>query len=55
MRDNRDRLLIEPVRRRGFVALLKANKPLADEFHKIYDQVPAPEDAHKRTGHADQL
>ena len=38
-----DRLVIEPVRRRGLVALLKAMKPLDEEFPRIDDPVPAPE------------
>ena len=38
-----DRLVIEPVRRRGLVALLKTMKPLHEEFPEIDDPVPAPE------------
>ena len=38
-----ERLVIEPVRRRGLVALLKTMKPSADEFPEIHDPVPAPE------------
>ena len=38
-----DRLVIEPVRKRGLVALLKAMKPLAESFPEIDDPVPAPE------------
>jgi antitoxin VapB len=38
-----DRLVIEPVRRRGLVALLKAMKPLKEGFPDIDDPVPAPE------------
>jgi antitoxin VapB len=38
-----DRLVIEPVRRRGLVALLKTMKPLDEKFPQIDDPVPAPE------------
>ena len=38
-----DRLVIEPVRKRGLVALLKSMKPLAEEFPAIDDPVPTPE------------
>ncbi len=38
-----DRLVIEPVRKRGLVALLKAMKPLEENFPEIDDPVPAPE------------
>jgi antitoxin VapB len=38
-----DRLVIEPVRKRGLVALLKTMEPLADEFPEIDDPVPASE------------
>jgi antitoxin VapB len=38
-----DRLVIEPVRKRGLVALLKSMKPLGEEFPAIDDAVPAPE------------
>jgi len=38
-----DRLVIEPVRRRGLVALLKAMKPLQEDFPEIDDPVPASE------------
>ena len=38
-----DRLVIEPVRRRGLLALLKTMKPLSEEFPRIDDPVPAPE------------
>ena len=36
-----DRLIIEPVRKRGLIALLKSMKPLDEEFPDIDD--PAPE------------
>jgi antitoxin VapB len=36
-----DRLVIEPVRKRGLVALLKAMKPLEEDFPEIVDPVPA--------------
>lgn len=38
-----DRLVIEPVRRRGLVALLKSMKPLEEDFPEIVDPPPAPE------------
>lgn len=38
-----DRLVIEPVRKRGLVALLKAMKPLEEDFPEIDDPVPARE------------
>jgi antitoxin VapB len=36
-----DRLVIEPVRQRGLVALLKTMKPLEEGFPEIDDPVPA--------------
>jgi antitoxin VapB len=36
-------LVIEPVRKRGLVALLKAMKPIEESFPEIDDPVPAPE------------
>jgi antitoxin VapB len=36
-----NRLVIEPVRKRGLVALLKAMEPLAQDFPEIDDPVPA--------------
>jgi antitoxin VapB len=38
-----DRLVIEPVRKRGLIALLKAMKPLDEDFPAIDDPVPTPE------------
>jgi antitoxin VapB len=38
-----DRLVIEPVRRRGLVALLKMMKPLDERFPEIDNPVPTPE------------
>jgi antitoxin VapB len=38
-----DRLVIEPVRKRGLIALLKTMKPLEEAFPEIDDPVPAPE------------
>lgn len=38
-----DRLVIEPVRKRGLVALLQAMKPLEENFPEIDDLIPAPE------------
>lgn len=39
-----ERLVIEPVRKRGLVALLKSMKPLDWDFPEIEDSVPALED-----------
>jgi antitoxin VapB len=36
-----DRLVIEPVRKRGLVGLLKTMKPLEEDFPAIDDVVPA--------------
>lgn len=38
-----DRLVIEPMHKRGLVALLKAMKPLEENFPEIDDPVPARE------------
>jgi len=38
-----DRLVIEPVRKRGLVALLKTMKPLKEDFPEIDDPVPPAE------------
>jgi antitoxin VapB len=38
-----DRLVIEPVRKRGLVALLKSMKPIEERFPEIDDPVPARE------------
>jgi len=38
-----DRLVIEPVRKRGLVALLKSMRPVEEDFPEIDDAVPAPE------------
>ena len=38
-----DRLMIEPVRKRGLVALLNTMRPLEERFPEIDDAVPAPE------------
>ena len=38
-----DRLVIEPVRKRGLIALLKMMKPIEDKFPEIDDPVPTPE------------
>jgi antitoxin VapB len=40
-----DRLVIEPVRKGGLVALLKSMKPPDEDFPEIDDPVPAPESA----------
>lgn len=38
-----DRLVIEPVRKRGLIALLQTMKPLDEEFPAIDDARTAPE------------
>ena len=38
-----DRLVIEPSRKRGLVALLKSMKPLDEDFPEIDDPLPEPE------------
>jgi len=38
-----DRLVIEPVRKRGLIALLKTMTPLEESFPEIDDPVPLPE------------
>jgi antitoxin VapB len=37
-----DRLVIEPMRKRGLVALLKSMKPIEERFPEIDDPVPPP-------------
>jgi antitoxin VapB len=38
-----DRLVIEPVRKRGLIALLKSMQPLNEDFPDIADPVPQRE------------
>jgi antitoxin VapB len=38
-----DRLIIEPLRKRGLLALLKSMKPLREQFPEIDDPVPRRE------------
>jgi antitoxin VapB len=38
-----DRLVIEPVRKRGLIALLKTMKSIEESFPEIDDPVPTPE------------
>ena len=38
-----DRLVIEPMRKRGLVALLKTMKPIEESFPEIADPAPKPE------------
>ena len=45
MRRDGDSLVIEPLRKRGLIALLKTMKPLQEEFPEIDDPVPSPEKA----------
>lgn len=40
-----ERLVIEPVRKHGLVALLKSMKPLDEDFPEIEDPGPVPESA----------
>jgi antitoxin VapB len=40
-----ERLVIEPVRKRGLIALLKTMKPMKEDIPEIDDPVPAPESA----------
>ncbi len=40
MRRDGDRLVIEPVRKRGLIALLKKSKPLKEWFPEIDDPMP---------------
>jgi antitoxin VapB len=42
-----DRLVIEPVRKRGLVALLRTMKPPREDFPEIDDPVPASEDVRR--------
>jgi antitoxin VapB len=39
-----DRLVIEPLRKRGLLALLATMKPLDEDFPEIEDRPPAAED-----------
>lgn len=39
-----ERLVIEPIRKRGLVALLKTMKPIETGIPEIDDAVPKPED-----------
>ena len=38
-----DRLVIEPVRKRGLVRLLKSMKPIEEQFPEIEDPLPVQE------------
>ena len=38
-----ERLVIEPVRKRGLIALLKTMNPIEEDIPEIDDPVPAPE------------
>jgi antitoxin VapB len=38
-----DRLVIEPVRKRGLIVLLKTMKPIKESLPRIDDPVPAAE------------
>ena len=39
-----ERLVIEPIRRKGLTALLDSWEPMTEDFPEIEDRVPAPED-----------
>ncbi len=39
-----DRLIIEPVRKKGLAALLDSWEPLSEDFPEIDDPPPAPKD-----------
>jgi antitoxin VapB len=39
-----DRLVIEPMRKRGLVALLRTMKPIEEDFPRLDDPPPAAED-----------
>jgi antitoxin VapB len=43
MQRDGDRLVIEPVRNRGLIGLLKSMKPLQEDFPVTNDPVPPPE------------
>lgn len=45
IRRDGERLVIEPVRKRGLVALLKSMKPVKESFPWIDDPVPSPASA----------
>jgi antitoxin VapB len=38
-----DRLVIEPLRKRGLIALLRTMKPVDEDFPEIDDPAPKPE------------
>jgi len=38
-----DRLVIEPLRKRGLIALLKAMRPIDEDFPEIDDPAPTPD------------
>jgi len=44
-----DRLVIEPLRKRGLIALLKSMKPIEEKLPEIDDPVPTPERSGIRT------
>jgi antitoxin VapB len=43
LRRDGERLLIEPVRKRGLIALLKSMKPIEEDFPEADDGAPPPE------------
>ena len=44
MRKEGERLVIEPVRRKSLIALLKTLKPIQEDFPEIEDRPPEPFD-----------
>jgi len=42
MRRDGDRLVVEPVRKRGLIALLKTMKPFKEDFPELDNPVPVP-------------
>lgn len=43
MRREGDRLVLEPIRKRGLLGLLASMEPFDEEFPKIEDRPPGPE------------
>jgi antitoxin VapB len=45
MHGDGDRLVIEPLRKRGLIGLLKSMTPLDEELPRVDDPVPAPDES----------
>jgi antitoxin VapB len=43
-------LVIEPIRKRGLIALLKTMKPIEERLSEVDDPVPAPSARFDRSG-----